>query len=330
MRFTAFSIATLALIAPAAAPESGWVETVFPERAFDFGTVARGSKVRHTFRVVNTTNQEIHIANWRTKCGCTEVRVGSREIPPGTQTTIEAVIDTTKFQGYKASGLTLVLDKPVFMEVDLNLTCFIRSDVTLNPGLVDFGVVPRHAKPTATLMLHYAGGQPTWGVTKMQTVSRFVSAKLRELSRTPDGQVQYELTATLDPETPSGFFKDEITLFTNDSGSPKIPISVVANVQAAVTVSPSILNLGRVRPGNVVKKTVLVRAARPFKVTEVKPSKPELSPSAVPDEAKPVHNLTLTFQAPNRPGPYNAVVEVATDLKDEPAAKVTAFATVVP
>src|SRR3954464_2327174 len=116
-------------IPPAGAQD--WVASAFPERSFDFGTVARGSKVLHTFKLLNRTDQEIHIANWRTKCGCTEVRVGAREIPPGTQTVIEAVIDTTKFQGYKSSGLFLVLDRPSVVEVELNLTCFIQGEVVL-------------------------------------------------------------------------------------------------------------------------------------------------------------------------------------------------------
>jgi hypothetical protein len=81
------------------------------------------------------------------------------------------VLDTTKFQGYKASGLTLVLEKPSFLEIDLDLTCFIRGDVTLTPGAVDFGVVARTGRPTATLNLSYAGGQPDWQVARMETVS---------------------------------------------------------------------------------------------------------------------------------------------------------------
>ena len=60
-------------------------------------------------------------------------------IPPGTQTTVEATLNTTNFQGYKASGLTLILDRPAFVEVDLNLTCFIRGDIVMNPGQIDFG-----------------------------------------------------------------------------------------------------------------------------------------------------------------------------------------------
>lgn len=322
-------LAVWAVLAALPAHAQNWVDSVLPERAFDFGTVARGSKIRHSFRLVNRTDQEIHIASWRTKCGCTEVRVGAKEIPPGTQTTIEAVIDTTKFLGYKPSGLTLIIDRPNFVEVDLNLSCFIRGDLVLNPGLVDFGTVQRGGSPAVTLTLTYAGGQPNWGVTKMNTKSEHVSAELRELGRSADGQLQYSLVATLKPSVANGYFKDEITLLTNDPSSPSVPISVSANVQTAVVVSPAIVNLGRVKPGDVIKKRVIVRSAQPFKVTSAKANKDGLSAPA-DDVAKPVHTLDVTFTAPKVSGPYNAVFEIATDLKDEPPAKLTAFATIVP
>jgi hypothetical protein len=318
------------LLGTSSVPAQDWLAGVFPEQSFDFGTVARGSKVRHVFKVVNTTNQEIHIADSRAKCGCTDVRIGARVIPPGTQSTIEATIDTAKFQGYKASGLVLVLDRPQLLEVNLNLTCFIRDDVRLSPGQVDFGVVQQRSKPTLTLTLSYLGGQSDWAVTKMQTISPQVSARLRELEHPPGSPAQYQLTATLDPSLPNGFFKDEITLLTNDPSSPRIPISVSANVQSAVTVSPSTMYLGRVKPGQVIKKTVLVRSNQPFKVTAIKAKGAELSATAPPEVNGPVHTLTVTFKAPTQTGPYNATLEIETDLKDEPTARLPTFATIVP
>jgi Protein of unknown function (DUF1573) len=319
------------VLAATSAHAQNWVSTVFPERAYDFGTVARGSKLRHAFKIINSTGRDIHISDWRTKCGCTDVRVGAREIPPGTQTVVEATIDTTKFEGYKASGLTLVIDQPAYLEVDLNLNCFIRSDVTLIPGQVDFGIVPRASKPSLTLTLTYSGGQPDWAVTRMQTMSALVSAQLRELGRSPGGQVQYQLTATLDPAASPGFVKDEISLLTNDPSSPRIPVTVSANVQGAVNVSPSILNLGRVPRGQVVKRTILVRSNQnqAFKIAEVKSNGGDLT-AAVPDQSRPSHAVIVSFKAPSQTGPYHAVLEIATDLKDEPPAKLTAFATIVP
>ena len=322
----------LLLTTAATARAQSWVDSVLPERSFDAGTVARGSKVRHTFLLVNRLNQEVRIADWKTKCGCTEVRVGARVIPPGTQTTIEAVIDTTKFLGYKPSGLTLVLDRPSYAETELNFSCFIRGDLTLNPGVVDFGIVSRSTtpKPTVTLNLTYAGGRPNWGIVRMQTRSSRVSAKLQEHSRSADGQVQYALTATLDPSEISGFFKDEITLFTNDSSSQTIPVAVSAAVQSALTVSPSPLLLGQVKAGQVLTKTLLVRSSRPFKLSSVKPGKDDLTAKFDPDPSRPVHTVTRTMKVPSQPGPYNASIEIETDLKDELPAKVTAFANIVP
>ena len=308
-----------------------WVDGLLPERTFDFGTVAKGSKVRHSFRLVNRLDQDVHIADTKTKCGCTEVRVGARTIPPGTQTTIEAVIDTTKFDGVKKSGLTLILDRPGLAQVDLNLNCFIRSEILLNPGVADFGPVTRASaeKPSLSMSLYYSGGQPNWGITRMQTGTAHVAVRLQEQSRS-GGQVQYLLTATLDPKDLNGFFKDEVTLYTNEQNATPIPVSVSANVQSAVTVSPSPLVLGPIKAGQVLKRTVLVRSAQPFKLSGVKPSKDDLTATPDADGSRPVHTLTLEFKAPAQAGPYNAVVEIETDLKDEPPAKLTAFATIVP
>jgi hypothetical protein len=278
---------------------------------------------------VNTTNYDIHIASWRPKCGCTEVKVGARDIPPGTQTTIEATLDTTKFQGYKASGLILVLDRPSFVEVDLNLASFIRGDVMLNPGHVDFGVVPRGSKPRVALNLSYFGGRPDWNITKVNTIGPQVSAEVRKVSQSPGGAIQYQITTTLDEAAPSGYFKDEITLITNDATAPAIPITVTANVQATVNV-PSTVYLGKVKSGQVVRKNLLVKATKPFKVTGVTPQKPDISANGSFEDAKQFHTLVLTFKAPTTPGPYSATVEIMTDLKDEPPAKLTTFATIVP
>lgn len=329
MHRVVFFLAVSALLTARTASAQQWVDSIFPERQFDFGTVARGSKVHHSFKLINRTRYDIHIMSWEAKCGCTEIKVGAQDIPPNTQTTIDAVIDTTRFQGFKPSGLTLHIDRPQYARVELNLSCFIRGDILLNPGQADFQVVQRSSERTINLNLNYYGGQTGWGITKMVTQSPHLVAKLQEQSRS-EGQVSYILNATLKPSVPTGYFKDEITLHTNDPSSPTIPISVSANVQSAVTVAPSILVLGNVKPGQQVKKTVVVRSAQEFKLTALKADKPDLTGTPDNDTSRPTHVVTLTFKAPTQPGPFNAVFEIGTDLKDEPPAKLTAFATVTP
>jgi hypothetical protein len=95
-------------------------------------------------------------------------------------------------------------------------------------------------------------------------------------------------------------------------------------------VSPSVINFGTVKAGQTIQKTVLVRSAQPFKLTEIKPAQPDLTAPAPADQSKGLHTVVLTFKAPSRLGPYNAAVEFETDLKDEPTARLTTFANVVP
>ncbi len=313
--------------------QSDWLTSVFPERTYDFGTVARGSQISHAFPIVNTTGEDIRIADWRTKCGCTDVKVGARVIPPGTQTTVEATINTTNFQGYKPSGLTLILDRPTFVEVDLNLNCFIRGDIVMSPGQFDFGIWRRSATlPSASLTLTYTGGRPDWDIVQMRTRTDKVKAVAKEVGRTVDGQINWQITATLQPGIPNGYLKDQITLVTNDSPAQTIPISVVANVQSSVSVTPSIVNLGRVPPGQTITRpnVVHVRGRAPFSLSKLSASSPALQAEEIKPGASPDHVLNLKLQAPQEPGPFHAILKVETDLKDEPAAQLKIFATVAP
>jgi hypothetical protein len=311
--------------------EPDWIAQVFPERAHDFGIVARGSVVRYSFPIVNRTEMEVRITDWETKCGCTNVRVGSKVIPPGTQTTIEATIDTTRFQGQKPSGLKLFLDRPTVALVDLNVNCFIRTDITMAPGLIDFGVVrPSDKAPTAALTLNYAGGRPDWEIADMKTQTAKVRAVAKELGRSSAGRIQWNITATLAQGVPNGYFKDEIILITNDSPPQTIPISVVANVQSAVSVSPSIINFGPLKPGESASKAVRVRSASPFSITKLSGSEPGVEAKEENSGPAPDHTINVALKAPDTPGPFHAVLKVESDLKDEPPAQIKIFATIVP
>jgi Protein of unknown function (DUF1573) len=315
----------------ARAGASDWIASVFPERAHNFGNVARGSQVRHSFPVVNRSNLEVHIKGVRKKCGCTAFKVGAYTIPPGTQTTIEATIDTTRFYGPKDSGLTLVIDRPNDVEVDLNMTCFIRGDVTLNPGQIDFGTVRRSEKlPSAVLTLTYNGGRPGWEIAEMKTQSAKIKAVAERLNRSAGALVQWTVSVALQPGITNGYFKDEITLITNDVPAQTIPISVVANVQSAVSVTPSIINFGPIRAGQSVTKVVHVRSSSAFSLSKLEADKAELRAVEPQPGSLPTHTLNVTIQAPALPGPFYGVVTIESDLKDEPPGQIKTFATIVP
>jgi|GEM_PF-493830 len=313
--------------------EEDWTHEVFPVRTHDFGTVARGSKVRCVFPVVNKTADDLEIAEVRTKCGCTEVRVGARVVPPGTKTTIEAILDTTKFVGYKASGLTLVLKRPTFAEIDLNFTAFIRSEITLEPGQADFGVVPRGSGATLKMRLAYNGKRADWQVTRMRTQRAGIKATLDPRPRTKvSDPIEYDLTIALNPAVPAGPYKDEITISTNDPDTPEFLISVSAVVQSSLTVSPSVLNLGRTPAGSTLKRAVVIKGRAPFRVTGFSGDEGmvKLVSDSAADAARPLHTLTLELTLPDRPGPFHLPLTIVTDQTGDATARLSIFATIEP
>src|SRR5207253_9505545 len=108
-----------------------------------------------------------------------------------------------------------------------------------------------------------------------------------------------------------GYCQDEVALVTTDTPPPTIPISVVANVQGAVSVSPSIINLGRVRPGETISNShvVHVRSSAPFALAKLTSSRPELEPVEPKPGSLSDHILNLKFKAPEPAGPYHAIVK---------------------
>ncbi|CAN5830806.1 DUF1573 domain-containing protein [soil metagenome] len=330
------SLACLARPLPARVQaRASWAEIVFPERQHDFGTVAKGTKLRHSFRVVNSTNTDIRITNYKTRCGCTDVRLGAQVIPPGTQTTIEATLDTTQFDKYKPSGLTLEVEGPnrARANVELNLTCFIRAEVTLNPGQVDFGTVGRSSKPQAVAELTYSGRRTDWQLDRSQHASKALTARIEELGRTAQGHVRYRIIAILDPEAlEDGRFRDQITLYTNDPEAPQIPVMVTAIVQSSVVVSPAVITVGTLRPGQTIERTILVRSVsnRPFRITGFQTEAGEFLLPELTEGARPLYQLKVALKAPDRAGPHHAVLRIETDVEGEPPAKLSAFATITP
>ena len=93
---------------------------------------------------------------------------------------------------------------------------FIRGDVLLDPGVADFGRLPRGNKPAIVLNLTYLGGEPGWKISGAETISKHVAAEINGPFQAAGGGLQFQVTARLTGTRPSGMLKDEINLKTND------------------------------------------------------------------------------------------------------------------
>lgn len=302
-----------------------WAKKLFAEYSHDFGTVAKAAKVDHTFEMVNPFKETIHIASVRASCGCSTPTITKDTLNTWEKGGIHVRYNTRTFSGSKGATITVVIDKPFYAEVQLNVKGYIRTDVVFNPGVVTFDQVDQGVPVTKQVTVNYAG-RSDWQILDVQSANTNFEVELDELRRS-SGFVDYRLLVRTKETMPSGFFNDQLVLVTNDSKATQVPLRVEGNVIPGLTVSPASLFLGVVKPGDQVKKTLVVRGKRPFKITKVTCGDGgcfDFSPS---DESKEMHLVPVVFTA-QEPGKIAQSIQIETDLPGGTIAACLATATV--
>jgi hypothetical protein len=294
-----------------------WAEKMFDSTSHDFGAVARGADVSHRFQVKNLYKEDVRVSNVTASCGCTSPRFDNTPIKTGESTYIDVSMDTHKFQHDKSSTVTVTFDQPTYAVVTIPVKVYIRTDVVLTPGSINFGAVDLGSGQDRKIELSYAG-DPNWAITKVVTNNENLKADVKETMR-QNGQVGYDLIVGLSPKAPAGYLRQQIMLTTNDQAG-QIPVLVEARVESDVTITPSIVQLGSVLPGTAKVQTVILRGSKPFAIEKVECESAHglfKMPKLTPD-AKPVHVIALTFTAPKESGPINEKFIVTIAGRKEP------------
>ena len=91
---------------PAAAKTAGPAIT-FEESKYDFGSVAQGGMVDHTFKFKNTGNQPLIISNIGVSCGCTVPEYSKAPVMPGKTGALSAHFNSTGKMGMQNKVLTI-------------------------------------------------------------------------------------------------------------------------------------------------------------------------------------------------------------------------------
>ena len=326
-----FAVVLLGVTATGA-KAAGWADSLFTEKAHDFGPVPRGGKVRHDFVLTNRLNEPLSIADVRASCGCTTGRAKTSMVAPGQSAVIEAEMDTRNFVGPKATTLfvTLVSASGRQGEARLGVSSNILSDIVMNPGTVDFGTLSRGQTPNQVLTIDRIGA-PNWRVERMVSSSRVLNATLTETGR-KGASVSYTLNVSLKADAPPGVLRDEIRLLSNDPETRTIPILVTAMVRGELTAKPSSLALGNVTSSAEAQGRFLVMGSRPFAIRSIEGTGDGFQVGPIDPKAKPVHVITFTYRPEEGTsrGDVRHVFRVLTDLPGEGPLDVTATLHVEP
>ena len=84
----------------------------FPDgRAYDFGEVKHGTSLKHTFRIVNTSDDPLNLISVRVSAGCMTGTVSKRVIQPKEEGKVEITVDSRRFVGSRTIGMLLEVEQ---------------------------------------------------------------------------------------------------------------------------------------------------------------------------------------------------------------------------
>ncbi len=320
-------LVVLGVLADSASAQE-WARKMFTTTSHDFGTVARGAKSEFRFQFKNLYKEDIHVASVRSSCGCISPKVVTNTLKTHETGEILAVFNTASFLGSREATLTLVIDQPYYAEVQLNIKGYIRGDVVLSPGQVEFGTIDQGQIAEKAINLEYAG-RNDWQIVDIRTANPHLQAEL-EQTRRGGGRVGYQVKIRLLDDAPSGYLQDQLVVVTNDRNMSRFPITVEGKVESAVSVSPSPLFIGVVQPGQEITKKLVVRAKQPFRILDVTCDDDcfQYQQDAALEEAKALHLIPITFKA-NEAGKFTGTIHIETDLGEGVIPDVPASAEVV-
>ena len=280
-----------------------WLRQMFKgQSTHDFGDVQMGDVPEHRFQFENVFNETFHIHSINSSCGCTVATASKRTLKTWEKGEIICKFNTPAVTaGPKQATITVKFDRPYRAEMQLSVKGNIVTGVSLEPKQIDFGQVVENNLPVRVVELK-SSGNPNFRIRDVKSVFKHISVKVQETGRN-NGQVSYNIITQLKDSVPKGFAQDQLYLVVeegrNYDGTPRLkqlPLPFNAKVTSALQLSPEVLSLGPLAPGEVVKKKVFLKSDKPFFINDVRCQSEAFSVKAA-SKAKKIHIVEVIYTA---------------------------------
>ncbi|MCI0682771.1 MAG: DUF1573 domain-containing protein [Gemmataceae bacterium] len=331
MRKAVIALVTLIAAADGAAAQTAWANKLFGNSlTHDFGTVARGARLKHTFTMTNIYKVPLQITHVGVECGCVSAAPTTKLLQPSETAQFHVNMDAARFSGAKTVRIHITVGPEFVSTATLAVSAFARQDVVFNPGEIDFGSVAKGQSPTRFIDVEHAGNAH-WRVSEIvKNAAAPFDLKVEQLPQKVSSYVTvgYRIFATVKPNAAPGAFKQEILLKTNDPQASVITFHIGGSIRTSLNVAPNPVNFGSLKAGEAETTRIVVGSGgRPFRIVAIDGLE-EGWTMPIPDRSVATHILELRVQ-PRVAGPLRKQITLRTDLDNE-AATVTVEGTVAP
>ena len=317
----------------------GWGSVMFREKRFDFGRVAIGSDTEHRFTVRNVYLEDVQLVAVRSSCGCADATLTKKTLK--SLETAEVVVRfNTSGQHTREKNSTLTIDLETVKEgrvlrdsVQLHVSGYIRPDVVLTPGSVEFGSVTEGNPVVRNVQLEYAG-RNDWALVKVERTNSYIHARAEEVKR-EHGEVAYQITVTLKNNAPLGYVRDALRFITNEitpgaNAPTEIVLPIQGFVMSPIHAKPSPFMVGILPVGQTVSKSIVVRSDTPFRILGVT-SEDKRFRFTFADQESQIQIVSVLFSAKRQePGDVTDKIVIRTNLPDQEFITLDALGRLVP
>ncbi len=294
-----------------------------------FGTVAKGEKLDHSFLVKNTGNADLLIIAARPACGCT-VADFDKVIKPGQTGKVSAHVDTVTFAGPISKTVTLETNDPSTPSSLLTIHATVQPYVEAFPaGFVRYNLLQGDAE-TQTVTIYSEEDLPfeiksidvPSGGWARATFDKITNEADRAKAVGRPGQNQYKVNITVGgPDAKVGPLADKIRIVTNSKHQPEYFVSIAGVIRPTFRVEPTVLNFGEVAATDaaatrsVVLQSNDLKQPERFSVTKVESTVPGITTTYKPGAQKGNFEVTLQVEKDAKPGDIDGAVKIyTTDL----------------
>ena len=308
------------LLASAAAQEPiNWADKLFEGTlSHDFGVVAQGTVLKHTFKFTNIYKAPLDITEIRGSCGCMKGTASVKTIQPGASATLTVTMDARTFSGPKTERVFVTVGPKFISTATLTLSANARGDFVFSPSEIDFGNFQRGQTPSKTIDLEYTGALAGWKVVEiLKSQAAPFDLKVEALPSPANAAPRrgYRLTAAVRADAATGSFRQEVTLKTNNADAPVLAFNVLGNIQSGLSMSPNPLVVNGMKVDESQTKKVFVRAAKPFKIVSIE-GQGEGIKVEIPKSQDATQILNVQIQA-TKAGLLRRQLLIRTDLDTE-------------
>jgi uncharacterized protein DUF1573 len=285
-----------------------------PAPRFDAGKVDAGTVVQHTFELRNAGSHPIPIVA-KPSCGCTTTDY-DKEIPAGGSGKVTAALDTTHVRGRVEKTIDILTGEPGQPPVILRLVVEAAPTLVVQPD-----DQPSIGGPVGDLKpLDLTVSAPDGAAFAITAVEDEPNLRATALPLDPAdgaGHRRYRVTLTPKADLPVGTYQAHVALITTAPRAQRFELPVHVVVAGPLVLTPKQLHFGPLARTASVRVTTSTGEA--FRLVHAESTDADFTPEVTAVVGAPAWDVVVRYTGkPERHGPVNAILKLATDVATQP------------